>query len=99
MLDAGGVIVEVLASNVGAPPTRNNLNSWITTVGLPVTALIDPSGVGTRTLNTYGVRESTFIVDLATMVVVFKVNGSVGGVGPSGVAQAIPRMLELLSAP
>jgi len=55
--------------------------------------------VGTRTLTTYGVRESTFIVDLATMVVVFKVNGSVAGVGPSGVAQAIPRMLELLGAP
>lgn len=96
MLDAGGVIVEVLASNANAPPTRNNLNAWITTFSLPVTALIDPSGVGTRTLNTYGIRESTFIVELSTMRVVFKVNGSVAGVGPSGVAQAIPRMLELL---
>jgi hypothetical protein len=90
------VIVEVLATNVGSPPTRNNLNAWITTFGLPVTALIDPAGVGTRTLTTYGIRESTFIVDLSTMLIVFKVNGSTAGVGPSGVSQAIPRMLELL---
>lgn len=96
MLDAGGEIVEVLATNSFQPPTRRNLESWITAFNIPVTAVIDPPGVGTRTFNAYGVRESTFIVDLRTMVIVRKINGSVAGVGPSGVAQAIPVILDLL---
>ena len=96
MLDAGGVIVEILATRSGAPATRADLTTWVNNYRLPVTSLVDRPGTGTVTLNTYGIRESAFIVDLATMRVVRKFNGSVAGVGASAIAQAIPEMLRLL---
>ena len=99
MIRAGGTIVEVLASTSNGPPTRGNLDAWVSTFRLPVTVVMDPPGSGTVSLRTLGVRESTFIVDTRTMEIVEKYNGSVAGIGASGVAQAIPRMLELLAQP
>lgn len=98
MLDAGGVIVEILASKLGGPPTMMDLQAWINTYGLINTTVMDLPGTGTVTLNTYGIRESAFIVDLTTMQVLVKINGSVAGVGASSVAQAIPMLLTLLGA-
>jgi len=99
VIQAGGTIIEVLASNANGAPSRANLNAWVSTFSLPVTVVIDPPGTGTVTLRTLGVRESTFIVDTRTMEIVEKFNGRVDGVGPSGVAQALPRMLKLLAGP
>ncbi len=92
-------MIEVLATNANGAPTRANLNAWVSTFSLPVTAVIDPPGSGTVSLRTLGVRESTFIVDMRTMEIVEKYNGRVDGVGPSGVAQALPRIMELLAGP
>ncbi|MFO0644749.1 MAG: hypothetical protein U0326_00770 [Polyangiales bacterium] len=50
----------------------------------------------TRTLMTYGIRESLFVVDLRTMQIVNKFNGSVAGVGDSSITMGIARVLELL---
>lgn len=99
LLQSGAVVLEVLAASSNAPAPRSQLDAWVNTYDLRVSAVIDPSGVGTRTLNTYGIRESVFIVDLRTMVIVEKYNGSVAGIGPSGVAQALPRLRELLAEP
>ncbi len=99
MIAAGGVVVEILESTLGGPTARANLDAWVNTYRLPVTALIDPPAERvTRTLNTYGIRESLFLVDLRTMRIVEKYNGSVAGVGPSSIAQGAARMLELLGA-
>ena len=96
MLDAGGVIVEILAGSAGAQPSRTELDGWINTYRLPVTTLTDPMGAGTVTLRTYGIRESAFIVNLSTMRVEVKIPGSVLGVGDSAVRTAIPMMMTLL---
>lgn len=45
---------------------------------------------------TYGIRESLFVVDLRTMQIVNKFNGSVAGVGDSSITMGIARVLELL---
>lgn len=95
-MQAGGRVIQILMTNGGQRATRSALDAWVNRFGLRITTLIDPAGVGTRTLATYGVRESAFIVDLATMRVVRKVNGSVAGIGPSAIQQIVPTMLDLL---
>lgn len=97
MVDAGGAIVEVLASSGGGAATKANLNAWVTTYNLPVTSVIDaPSS--TKTLTFFGIRETCVIVDVRTMKIVKKVNGSVAGSGDSSVKQLIPEILKLLAA-
>ena len=96
MIAAGGRVIQILMTNGGQRATRSNLDAWVNRFDLRITALIDPAGVGTRTLNTYGVRESAFIVDLSTMRIVRKINGSVTGVGPSAISQIVPTLLDLL---
>jgi hypothetical protein len=90
-------VVEVLESYSGGPVTRGNLDAWVSTYGLRVTSVIDPPDERvTRTLSTYGIRESLFVVDLRTMRIVNKYNGSVAGVGASSVSMATERILQLL---
>lgn len=96
MIAAGGRVIQILMTNGGQRATRSALDAWVNRFDLRITALIDPAGVGTRTLDTYGVRESAFIVDLSTMRVVRKINGSVLGVGPSAISQIVPTLLDLL---
>lgn len=97
MVDAGGAIVEILASHGGGAPTKANLNAWVTTYNLPVTSVID-SPSSTKTLTFFGIRETCVIVDVRTMKIVKKVNGSVAGTGDSSVKQLIPEILKLLAA-
>jgi len=99
VVDAGGAIVEVLASKGGASVAKADLNAWITTYNLPVTSVIDtPPSSGTKTLTFFGIRETCVIVDVRTMKIVKKVNGSVTGTGDSSVKQLIPQILTLLAA-
>jgi len=98
VVDAGGVIVEVLASKGGGPVAKADLNAWINTYSLPVTSVIDsPPGTGTKTLTAFGIRETCVVVDVRTMKIVKKVNGSVTGSGESSVKQLIPEILKLLA--
>jgi len=99
VVDAGGAIVEVLASKAGGSVAKADLNSWVTTYSLPVTSVIDtPPGSGTKTLTFFGIRETCVIVDVRTMKIVKKINGSVTGSGDSSVKQLIPEILKLLGA-
>lgn len=99
MVDAGGAIVEVLASKAGGAVKQADLEAWIKTYKLPVTSVIDsPPSVGTRTLTFFGIRETCVIVDVKTMKIVKKVNGSTAGAGDSSVKQLVPEMLKLLGA-
>ncbi len=58
--------------------------------------MIDPAGVGTRTQDTYGQRETIYVVEVATMRIVDKIEGNLAGLGESAVGQAVPRILRLL---
>ncbi|MFO0604343.1 MAG: hypothetical protein U0324_14265 [Polyangiales bacterium] len=89
--------MEILETTSLGPVTRTNLDAWVTTYGLRVTSVIDPPAERvTRTFMTYGIRESLFVVDLRTMRIVNKYNGSVAGVGASSVSMATERILQLL---
>jgi hypothetical protein len=97
VVDAGGAIIEVLGSKAAGPVAKADLNAWITTYKLPVTSVIDtPPGSGTKTLTFFGIRETCVVVDVRTMKIVKKVNGSVMGTGDSSVKQLIPEILKLL---
>ena len=43
-------------------------------------------------------RESAFIVDMSTMRIVRRINGSVAGVGPSAISQIVPTLLRTSSS-
>src|SRR5581483_5077216 len=92
----GAVVIEVLETKAIGPVTRSDLDAWSNAYHLPVTVVMDPPGTGTPTYHALGVRESTFIIDLSTMRIARKFNGSVLGIGTSGVGQAIPVLMGLL---
>lgn len=99
VVDAGGVIVEILGSKFGATVQKTDLEAWIKTYKLPVTTVIDtPPGAGTPTLTFFGIRETCVIVDVKTMKIVKKINGSTTGMGDSSVKQLVPEILKLLGA-
>jgi hypothetical protein len=97
VIDAGGTIVEILGTKSGGPVTKADLDAWIKAYSIPVTSVMDtPAGKSTTTLTFFGIRETCVIVDVKTMKIVKKVNGSVAGVGDSSVKQLIPQLLTLL---
>ena len=97
VIAAGGVVIEVLETKgFVTAPAMPDLQAWINAYNLHVTTVMDPPGTGTPTLSALGVRESCFIIDLSTMQIVQKFNGSVLGLGMSGVGQAVPAILTLL---
>jgi hypothetical protein len=99
VFDAGGIIIEVLGSRSGLAVTQANLKTWVDNYKIPVISVIDsPPGAGTKTLTFFGIRETCVIVDVRTMKIVKKVNGSVTGSGDSSVKQLIPEILKLLGA-
>ncbi|MSP59701.1 MAG: hypothetical protein EXR72_05045 [Myxococcales bacterium] len=88
--------MEVLETNGFQAPAKSNLDAWINAYKVPVTTVKDAAGMPLATFNALGVRESLFLVDLKTMKIVDKINGSVLGMGDSAVKTAIPKMLKLL---
>ncbi|MGZ7033153.1 MAG: hypothetical protein ACXVIJ_14430, partial [Thermoanaerobaculia bacterium] len=76
VVDAGGVIIEILETRSFGAPTKADLDAWVKTYKLPVTSLIDPASKPLQTFNSYGRRENTFVVDLRTMKILKKVSGS-----------------------
>lgn len=90
--------MEILQTYSFQPVTRANLDAWVNTYRLRVTAVIDPPDERvTRTFMTYGIRETLFLVDLRTMRIVNRYNGSTAGAGPSSVAMGTERILQLLA--
>lgn len=99
VVDAGGAIVEILGTKSFATVQKADLDAWIKTYKVPVTTVMDsPPGSGTKTLTFFGVRETCVIVDVRTMKIVKKINGSTTGMGDSSVKQLVPEILKLLGA-
>jgi len=97
IVDAGGIIIEILATTANAPPSEANLRTWIDGNNLIVTTLMDVADAPKATLNAFGIRETAFIVDLRTMKIVQKINGSTAGAPPSSIKQLLTEMLTLVS--
>lgn len=96
--DAGGVIVEVLGTKADGPVGKTDLETWIKTYKLPVTSVMDTATAAPKTLTFFGIRETCVIVDVKTMKIVKKINGSVFGIGDSSVKALVPEILKLLGA-
>jgi hypothetical protein len=93
VVTAGGAVVEVLASEgFTFVADRTHLDAWLATYDLRVTSVIDAPGHGLETLHVVGVRETSLIVDLATMKIVWMMNGDLGGVDPSSINAAAAEM-------
>jgi hypothetical protein len=88
---AGGVIIEVLmTAGFVAPPTKTDLDSWISKYNLFFTTVAD-LGSALTTSNTLGRRDQAYIIDLTTMKVIKAIDGSIaaagtGNSGPQGIA-------------
>jgi hypothetical protein len=82
IVDAGGAVVEILATvafNVQTPPTKAQLDSWITSGNLTCSSFIDATGFTAQTINLFKVRERAVVVELSTMKVVWHGDGDQGG--------------------
>jgi hypothetical protein len=97
VITGGGLIIEILVSYFFKPVAESNLRAWIEGNKLTVTSLMDPPGSGTPTLDAFGIRETCFIVDLTTMKIVKKINGSVSGSGDSSIKQLMPELAALVA--
>jgi hypothetical protein len=96
VVDAGGVIIEVLADKAGLQPVKADLDAWITTYSLPVTTVRDPDGMQNQTLNALVRREYTYVVDLKTMMILDIYIGSTNGTGISSAMTGMQTVLSLL---
>ncbi len=89
----------MLGSKASGAVTKADLKTWVDNYKIPVISLIDsPPGADKKTLTFFGIRETCVIIDLRTMKIVKKVNGSTAGAGDSSVKQLIPEILKLLGA-
>lgn len=96
VVDRGGVIVEVLATKLGANASKADLNAWIAARSIPVTCVRDPDALVQQTMKALIRREYTYIVDLATMQIVQRLIGSTDGSGISSAQKGMEAMLTLL---
>jgi hypothetical protein len=99
VVQAGGIVIEVLETTGFAAPTQTNLQQWIGKYSLPVTTVKDADSTGTATFDTLGGREHAYIVDLTTMKIVQFIMGDTAGGGAPGqysASQAMAAMHTLL---
>ena len=73
------VFVELLAegSSHTVPAETTHLDSWIGTGTIPFTTTIDPPGVGQQIIGAIGPRETTLLVELATMKILLRTKSTV----------------------
>ncbi len=100
VVDAGGVIIEILATNTSTgtvqPASKADLDAWVTAYKLPVTSVRDPDNLPKQTINALVQREYCYVVDLKTMKIVNLYMGSIIGVGTSAAQTAMNTVLSLL---
>ena len=60
-------------TNPSTAVSKANLDGWINTIKVPFTIARDPDGAPPFTLrSSYGVKETTYIIDRATRKILFK---------------------------
>lgn len=97
IVQAGGKIVEILSSYlIGQATTKDQLDAWITTPNLNVTAMIDAPESPMGALTAAGVRETAWIVEMPSMKIVWMSHGDVAGQRPPTIIEAATEMHNLL---
>jgi hypothetical protein len=95
VVDAGGIVVEVLATGLTGD-VRNDLDAWITTYDLTVTTVGEAPGAAGQTLQALGIREATVVVELPSMRVIWYDDGDQVGISRTAADMAIDEALRLL---
>src|SRR5262245_27495115 len=98
VIDAGGAIVEVLETTWFGVSSRSDLDAWVNTYRLPVTSVIDDPAraPALQTFNALGQREEAYVIDLRTMRIISRIQGSVAGIGTPSAKTAMEQLLQLL---
>jgi hypothetical protein len=94
VVQAGGVMIEVLETTGFAATTQTDLEQWIGKYQLPITSVRDP-GTVTVTFDTLGRREQAYIVDLTTMTILDVIVGNTDGGGTATSYSADEAMTEM----
>lgn len=94
---AGGLFVEVVG--IDGIASKDDLRTWVDNYMLTVTSVRDPDDKPYQSQTGLETRENSYIVDLRTMKIVYKVFGSYGGGSPStdAINKAITEILRLLA--
>jgi hypothetical protein len=95
VVDAGGVMVEVLEQDV-TTPTKDDLDAWVNTYQLPITSVKDPDSNEGETKAALADREHAYIIDLSNMKIIQVITGSQLGIGTPSAQDAMNMMLTLL---
>jgi hypothetical protein len=94
---AGGAVVEVLITqDYFSVANRSHLDAWVATYDLTVTSVIDASDRELESYRRIGIRETTLVVDLSTMKVVWRLTGDLFGIDPSSVSAGAAEILARL---
>jgi hypothetical protein len=100
VLDAGGVIVEIMGEDdlaSGGVATRTDLDNWVNNYSLQITTVKDPDNLPHQSLNALIRREYCFLVDLSTMKIVSVIDGTtIGGSATTSAYTGMQQMLALL---
>lgn len=98
VIAAGGEFLEVVG--IDGMATRSDLDAWIVSSNVSITSVRDPDGLYPQSQNALTTREWSYVIDLHTMKVVYKVFGSYGGGQPSidAVDMAISDILTRLKS-
>jgi hypothetical protein len=76
--------------------TKDELDSWITTANLNVTAMIDAPDTPRAALTVAGIRETAWIVEMPSMTIQWMSHGDVTGQQPPTIVEAATQMHTLL---
>jgi hypothetical protein len=96
ILDAGGKVIEILSTRLGAATVRADADAWVTTFNENVSTFIDAADTPTAALQAAGIRETVFIVEMPSMSIVYVDHGDVTGQKPSTIKTAAAQILALL---
>lgn len=74
---AGGAVLQVLG--IDGMATRRDLDAWVRSNNLTVTTVRDPDGKYPQSQMALTSREWSYVIDLRTMKIVYKVFGNYAG--------------------
>jgi hypothetical protein len=93
LVDAGGLVVEVLGSRAfSSPAERADLDAWVASYDFETTALMDADGHALATLNAVGVRDTALVVQLPELRILWRFTGDLSGVTPTSAEAGLDEM-------
>lgn len=99
IVDAGGAVVEILGTYGFATtpaPTHAQLDAWVNAYNLNISTFIDADSAPGQTITAFMVRETTVIVKVPSMQIVWVDHGDITGTMPSSISAAATEMHMLL---